>query len=131
MSLRRYDVQAKYALVLALLSVVPLIATMVLTVRNYKSELGQIVYGSKKYVLAHHVCLAGAGIPAAIAAALGWNSAGERRNDKPGRSWTGFFVGGLVVTLCLILLLAFYMLRLERTAAPVMSATVTWVQRGA
>lgn len=114
MSLRRYDVQAGYAFTLSLLSILPLIVGIYLTTRNYQSELGQIVYSSKKYLLVHHASLLCAMIPAGIAAALGWNSAGERRNDKEGKSWTGFFLGGFVFTLTIILVLAFYLLRLEQ-----------------
>ncbi len=50
-SLRRYDVQAMYACVLSLLSVVPFLAAAALVARNYHPELGQIVYGSKSSFL--------------------------------------------------------------------------------
>ena len=52
-------------------------------------------------------------LPAFVGFVLGWNSAGQRRNDKPMRSWVGFFVGGGVVTLDVVLMLAFYLLRLQ------------------
>jgi uncharacterized membrane protein YbhN (UPF0104 family) len=113
-SLRRYDVQAGYAFVLAVLSILPLIAAVALTLRNYEPDLAQIVYGSKKYLVIHHLCVMMAMGLSFVAVALGWNSAGERRNDQPQKSWLGFFVGGIVFTLTVIVVLAFYMLRLEQ-----------------
>lgn len=123
MSLRRYDVQATYAFKLAVLSIVPLIAVIVLTLRNYEGDLAQIVYGSKKYLLVHHACLILALVPSFAAVALGWSSAGERRNDRQRKSWIGFFVGGSVFTVALILGIAFYMLRLEQRPMQVGRAT--------
>jgi hypothetical protein len=113
--LRRYDVRASYAFVLALLSVVPFLGAVGLALRNYHSDLGQIVYGAKGLFLpVFFVCLLLSMAPSALAFLLGWSSAGQRRNDKPMRSWIGFFVGGGVLTFDLILAIAFLMLRLEQ-----------------
>ena len=113
--LRRYDVQASYAYVLALCSVVPFLGAAGLVFRNYHSDLGQIVYGSRGFFLpAFFVCLLLSIAPSALAFGLGWSSAGRRRNDKPMRSWIGFFVGSGVLTFDLILAIAFLMLRLEQ-----------------
>lgn len=113
MNLRRYDVQATYATVLSLVSVVPFLGALVLAASRFDPQLAQIRYGSEgKFVVAFASCVLISMAPSAIGFALGWNSAGQRRNDKQGRSWTGFFVGGLVLTLDLVLLLAFYKLRL-------------------
>lgn len=113
-SLRKYEVQATYAARLAIVSAIPLVIGLWLTSRNYRSELGQILYGSKKYLLMHHASLLVALGVSFLALVLGWNSAGQRRNDRQGQSWTGFFVGGTVFTASLILMIAFYMLRLEQ-----------------
>lgn len=113
--LRRYDVQASYACVLSILSVVPFIVAVLLAHRNYVQELGQIVYGAKGLFLPLFLgCVAVSMAPSAIGFFLGWNSAGQRRNEKPARSWVGFFIGGAVLTFDLILLIAFWMIRLER-----------------
>jgi hypothetical protein len=113
--LRRYDVQAGYACGLALVSVLPLLAAAALAYRNYHHHLGQIIYGEKSLflpVFAGLVLLSM--VPGAIGLALGWNSAGQRRNDKPARSWVGFFLGGGVLTADTILLIALWMLRLQQ-----------------
>ncbi len=114
MNLRRYDVQATYALVLSLASVAPFLVAFALAATRFDPVLAQIRYGSEgKFVGAFAACVLISMAPSALAFALGWNSAGQRRNDRQKRSWTGFFVGGLVLTLNFILLLAFYKLRLE------------------
>lgn len=118
-SLRRYDVQATFAFVLGVISVAPLAVAVWLTLRNYQSELGQILYGSRSYLLVHHGSLVGAMVPSFLAILLGWNSAGQRRNEKQSSSWIGFFVGGTVLTVAIIVLIGFYMLRLEHAPAPV------------
>lgn len=112
--LRRYDVQADYAFVLSLLSIVPFILAAVLAIRNYDGVIGKIVYGSNSlFVPAFGACLLFSMIPAGIGSILGWNSAGQRRNDNSARSWSGFFVGGFILTFDLILAIAFFMLRLS------------------
>ncbi|MEK6677662.1 MAG: hypothetical protein AABZ47_18665 [Planctomycetota bacterium] len=114
-NLRRYDVQATYACGLAFFSALPCLAAAILTVQRYHHDLGQIVYGSKGMFLPGLLgCLLASMLLSGIGLLLGLNSAGQRRNDKPKRSWLGFFLGGSILSLNIILLLAFYMLRLER-----------------
>ncbi|MGD2107994.1 MAG: hypothetical protein PVI86_01255 [Phycisphaerae bacterium] len=113
--LRRYDIQARYAGVLSVLSLLPVAGAAVLAYRNYDHELGQIIYGSGGRFLPLFLgCVAVSLAPGAIGFFLGWSSAGQRRNEKPAWSWVGFFIGGLVLTLDLILLIAFWMLRLQK-----------------
>ncbi len=112
--LRRYDVQAGVAAGLSIASTVPFLGALWLVVTRYDGTLGQIVYGSQgRFLLAFVGCVLLSSAPGAVAFLLGWNSAGQRRNDKSTRSWIGFFLGGAVVTSNLILLIAFFMLRFE------------------
>lgn len=114
-SLRRYDVQARYALGLAIASIPPFVGAAFLAMRNYEPQLGQIVYGQGGFFLpAFAGCALLSIAPAALGFVLGLNSAGQRRNDNSRRSWIGFFVGGAIVSLDIVLLIAFVMLRLER-----------------
>ncbi len=112
--LRRFDVQARYAAVLASASVIPCVGAAAVLVWKYDATLGQIVYGAAgKVVPVFLVCVLVSLLPASVSFLLGWNSVGQRQNDKPSRSWIGFFVGGAVVTMDVILMIAFVMLRLE------------------
>lgn len=112
--LRRFDVQAQYSLVLSIASTLPCIAGLWLVVGNYEPQLQQIVYGANgRFVPAFAGSMLVSSLPAALAFVFGWSSAGQRRNDKPLRSWLGFFLGGAVLTLNSVMVLAFLMLRLK------------------
>ena len=115
--LRRFDVQANYASLFSLASVVPMVGGLLLTFRNYQHDLGQIIYGQNgTFVPVFAACVLASMVSAAIGTALGWSSAGQRRNEHQARSWVGFFVGGVVVSVDLVLLAAFVMLRFEQPA---------------
>lgn len=112
--LKRYDVQADVSMVLAVLSAVPFLAAAALVLRNYDNNLVQITYGEgSRFVPALLLCLLLSMAPSFLGFVLGWNSAGQRRNERSNRSWIGFFLGGLVLTLDFMLMLAFWKLRLE------------------
>ena len=112
--LRRYDVQATWAILCAAAATAPFLAGAYLAASRFDGVLGQIRYGaSGKFVPAFLGCVALSGLLACLGFVLGWNSAGQRRNDKSRRSWTGFFLGGLIATLDLVLIIAFIKLRLE------------------
>jgi len=113
-NLRRYDVQAKYAFALAMVSIIPSLAALWMGWRNYDANLSRIIYGSQgRFVVVFLGCVLLSMAPAALAFIMGWSSAGQRRNDQSGRSWIAFFVGGCVLTLNIVLLIAFFMLRLK------------------
>ncbi len=93
-------------------SVVPFLGAMGMVLRNYRHDLGQIIYGAQgRFVMVFLACILLSAVPSGVGFLLGWSSAGQRRNDKPAHSWVGFFLGGCVLTFNLILLIAFYMLR--------------------
>jgi len=111
---RRFDVQATYALALSALSAMPCVGAALVLLMKYDSDLGQIVYGSGgKVVPVFLACVVLSLLPGFAGFLLGLSSAGQRRNEKQTRSWIGFFVGGTVCTVDVILVLAFVMLRLE------------------
>ncbi len=114
-NLRRYDVQARYAFVLVILSLLPCALALWLGWTRFDATLGRIIYGARgRFLPAFMACVLMSIAPAALGFILAISSAGQRRNDQSRRSWFAFFVGGAVLTLDLIVLIAFYMLRLER-----------------
>lgn len=105
--------QATWAMAIALAAVLPVAGAVTLLLRNYRRELGAITYRpDSAYLPALAACLVTGALLAAVAVALGFNSAGHRRNDKGARSWFGFFVGGVCLTLAIVVAMAFLMLRL-------------------
>ncbi|GMU23085.1 MAG: hypothetical protein AMXMBFR13_31680 [Phycisphaerae bacterium] len=111
-SLRRYDTQARFGMIVSLLSAGTLLVLAGLIFSADKrfqyfdaSEL-TVHYGPTRRI----AVLAAGGLTALLAAlgfGFGLNSAGQRRNDKPLLSWIGFFVGAGVLCLSLVLLYFF------------------------
>jgi hypothetical protein len=110
LSLRRYDVQARTSVVLSVASFVCFLGLTALVFRHPMLALKEkvIVYNPDglRAPLTYAFGLLSLGLGAA-GFGLGWNSAGQRRNDKPVHSWVGFFLGGGAITLTLILLFLF------------------------
>jgi hypothetical protein len=112
-SFRRFDVQARYSLPISLLSMVPLALAAYAAFSRYNHQLRAIQYGNTSlFRPAFLACIAAAFLLAAIGAALGFNSAGQRRNQFQSRSWAGFFIGVAGLSLSIIVLAAFWFLRL-------------------
>ena len=110
-SLRRFDVQAKWAVWFSLLSIVPFLGALGVAFRNWKGELRLIVYGHPAIMVS---ILGGCGLAMLLSffgVVLGFNSAGQRRNDRQRQSWAGFFLGAVMLALALILLAGFWLLR--------------------
>jgi len=105
-SLRRYDTQALVSVILALISVVCLIGLALCVFRNMNWSEFVIYHGPRRKPI---VMVAGAitMLLSVCGFGLGYNSAGQRRNDKQQLSWLGFFVSALVMCLTLIILFLF------------------------
>ena len=112
-SLRRFDVQAKIALYVSGVAVLGLLALIFMLLRNFQSEMKVVVYGSGSLfapivflVTTVTLLLAGTG------AAMGANSAGQRRNNLSKQSWTAFFVGCATVSATIIIFAMFWFNRI-------------------
>ncbi|MHC4234389.1 MAG: hypothetical protein ACYSUQ_04670 [Planctomycetota bacterium] len=110
-SLRRFDVQAKWSLWLSLMSVLPCLVMVALLVRNWESDINQIMFGNPLFQPLYLALTASAMLLSTFGLALGFNSAGQRRNELQTRSWLGFFVGAGVLATAFVLFAAFWMLR--------------------
>lgn len=111
---RRYEIQAVWSIGLALASLGPAACATWLALRNYDKQIGRIIYGSDgSFVIGFAGCVVASMAVAFFGFAMGWNSAGQTRNDRSTASWAGFFVGGAILSTDIVLMLAFYMLRLR------------------
>lgn len=112
-SLRRFDVQAKYALVISMSATLGVLALLVLIFRNFRIAEVAVVYGGKSmFAPAVFVVTALTLLVAATGAMLGFNSAGQKRNPFNKRSWTAFFVGTATASATIILFGVFWFCRL-------------------
>ncbi len=112
-SMRRFDVQAKWSLLFSLAAAVGCLALFTLLARNWQGNLHQFVFRNPLFKA---MVLGSAGLTMLLAVfgtALGFNSAGQRRNEKQRLSWAGFFLGSGVFTVAVILFAAFWVLKFQ------------------
>ena len=112
-SLRRFDVQAKWSVWVSAASVLPCVTMAWLLVRNWRGDIHQIVFANPMFQVTYLGCAAATMLLAVFGLVLGFNSAGQRRNELQHRSWLGFFVGSGAFTLGVILVLAFMLLKFQ------------------
>ncbi len=113
-SLRRYDVQAKYAMYASVAAMIGVAGLLVLILRNYKGAEVAVVYSRKSmFAPAVFVVTAATLLLAATGAMMGFNSAGQKRNDNNKRSWIAFFAGTATASLTIILFGVFWFYKLR------------------
>ena len=114
-SFRRYDVQAKWSVILSAASVVVLVGVAALLIRNgYHSwHIRRIMYGNPLYQMMVMGGMALTMLLSGVGLLLGVSSAGQRRNELQRQSWTGFFLGTAVLSLAIIVLVAFWWMRMK------------------
>jgi hypothetical protein len=106
-SLRRYDTQATLGLYCSLAALLCLIVQAWFIFQHLNWDEWIVLYGPRRRIAILMACAATIGL-AVIGAALGFNSAGQRRNEKGQLSWIGFFTGALVISLSIALFLLFW-----------------------
>ena len=106
-SLRRFDTQARASVVLSLASAVTLLGQIAMVLRNVDWD-GMIISHGNRYRMAMMAATAITLLLAAGGFGLGFNSVGQRRNDKQSLSWLGFFVGAGVLCVTLIVFVFFW-----------------------
>lgn len=108
-SLRRYENQALASLVLGIVSCVTLITQAFLVFRHINISEWTVLYGNvnRRYMV---LCTTAVTLLLGFSAlGLGFNSAGQRRNERPRTSWVGFFLGVGVVCLAAVIMFFFQM----------------------
>ena len=111
-SLSRYETQARFGLLIALVALLCLLGQVGVTLNVHKGFEGLdreqwiIRYGHARK-LGVYAATAVTIAAAVIAVGFGYNSAGQRRNDRPGMSWAAFFIGASVVCGAVIVFMIF------------------------
>ncbi len=103
-NLRLYDTQATISSVFGVFGVICTLSLAFFVLQPLDTEHMVITYDPeslRKPVV--YGATAAAGLAGALAGALGFNSLGQRRNTKQGRSWLGMASGALVVVGALVL----------------------------
>ncbi len=109
-SLRRPDVQAKFSLILSILAGVGFVGMVVLFGLRYDAEFRAVTYGDKSlYAPVFLLGAAGTMLLSAVGLILGFNSAGQRRNELQKLSWISFFLGTAVLAGAAICLAMFWL----------------------
>ncbi len=112
-SIRRFDVQAKVSLLISAAGVVGLLALAYLLYRNYHADMKVVMYGRKgMYGPIIFILTAITLLMSATGAAIGANSAGQRRNEYTRRSWAAFFIGAATISLTIIAFSVFWWFRM-------------------
>jgi amino acid transporter len=112
LSIRRFDVQAKISLIVSVVAALGVVGLVMLIIRNYNSEM-QVVLYSRKGMFAPAVYLTTAItlLLAATGAAIGANSAGQKRNEFTRRSWLAFFIGIATISATIICFSVYWFLK--------------------
>lgn len=111
-SIRRFDVQAKWSMFFSLASVVTCLGMFALLARNWDGQVNLVKFRHGGAFQLIYLAFTGLTmVLSAFGLSLGFNSAGQRRNDRQKLSWTAFFVGVSVLAFAIILLAAFWLLK--------------------
>jgi len=115
-SFRRFDVQARWSLLFSVAAMLTCMPVAFLALKNWRSDINQILFSAKTmFQPAYMGGCALAILLACFGTALGFNSAGQRRNDRQKQSWLGFFLGVAALLLAILLLVAFMLLKYQIT----------------
>lgn len=110
-NLRLYDTQAKFSLVLGLLSLLAAISMIYLVFRGFDSKQMAIYYNSKVgFGQYRSLLVMGTTVVCVLIGAtggiMGFNSLGQKRNNKQGLSWVGLMTGAISIAMSIVLFLA-------------------------
>ncbi|MBN2447942.1 MAG: hypothetical protein JXO22_14515 [Phycisphaerae bacterium] len=110
LKLKTYEDQATISIILAAGGILGGAAATVIMMRRFDADAFYVTYSPQSLFLpALGVCLLGALAGGAGGFLLGFYTASQRRNKATRRSWTGFFLGAVAITLALSCGIFFYL----------------------
>lgn len=106
---RLHQTQATTAMLVGVMGLLSLAALAAVVLKNFNRDTWTILYNEESgwgqyrkpltYIFSLTTILVGA-----VALALGFNSLGQKRNEKQGRSWLGMTLGAIAIALAPVLL---------------------------
>ena len=109
LKLKTYEDQATLSIVLAGAGMLAAVAAIAILLRRFDADEFYVTYSPKSmYLPALGICILSALAGGAGGFFLGFYTAGQRRNKTPNRSWAGFFIGAVAITLALSTGIFFY-----------------------
>jgi len=112
---RLYDTQAIVSAIVGVISVLFVVALFIVVARNFDPHAKVIWFNPKNKVREPLIfaATAGAVLGGIIAGAMGFNSLGQKRNNRQGMSWLGLALGALSFVLAIMGLVAWQKLKLS------------------
>ena len=107
--IRRFDVQAKWSMIFSIAAALGCLSLAAGMSMRWQGDLHQFVFSAQSLYQPVVICTSGLTILLALfGTALGFSSAGQRRNDKQKMSWLGFFLGAGSLSISFVLFAGFY-----------------------
>jgi hypothetical protein len=112
---RLYDTQAVFSALLGVVAVLFVILLAFVVARNFDPHAKVIWFNPKQKIREPIIFAAsgGAALCGVISAIMGFNSLGQKRNNRQGMSWLGLALGALSLVLAVIGLVAWQKLKLS------------------
>ncbi len=115
---RLYDTQATFGATLGVLGLLSIFALGVLVFKNFDTQQRVIWYNPASKGLTRFrepavlAVAAGTVLIGGVAGVLGFNSLGQKRNNRQGMSWLGLALGALSIVLAALALVAWMRMRI-------------------
>lgn len=115
---RLYDTQATFGATLGVLGLLSIFALGVLVFKNFDTQQKVIWYNPASKGLTRFrepavlAVAAGTVLIGGVAGVLGFNSLGQKRNNRQGMSWLGLALGALSIVLAALALVAWMRMRI-------------------
>ncbi len=112
---RLYDTQALFSAILGVIALLFVIALAIVVTRNFDAHQKVIWFNPKSRFREPIIFAATAGaiLSGIIGGSMGFNSLGQKRNNRQGMSWLGMALGALSMVLAFIGLVAWHKLKLS------------------
>lgn len=113
LSLKTYEDQAKFSVILGVVASVAVLGAIVLILQRFDWATFMIPMRSKGRMVAILGAIGVAALLSVIGFFVSLNTAGQKRNKNQSLSWTGFFFNAIVLTIAACVGVVFMMTRIS------------------